>query len=158
MNQVIRILSFVQRLRDSNLRYKIVYRRVNYNGYNIENGDELDQAIFDYFNQKKPTLINWEFVGIDTGNLNLTHVLNTFTPLNIPLIITASLDNLTTIELDYIQSNNITFQIQNAQVTLFYRSNVDVTHENWIWLPSEVRFSFNFKTYKQFAQTIIQYQ
>ena len=158
MNQVIRILAFVKRLRDSNLRYKAAYRRSIYVGYNIEIGDEIDQAIFDYFNQKTPTSISWEFVGIDTGNLNLSHILNTFTPLNIPLIISPSLDNLNTIELDYIKSNNVSFQIQNCQVTLFYRSNMDDTHENWIWLPSEVRFSYNFRTYKQLVRTIFLYQ
>jgi hypothetical protein len=154
MNQVIRILLFVKRLRDSNLRYMIAYRRTVYNTYDIQNGDELDQAIFDYFNDKKPTVIRWEFVEIDTGNLNLAHILNTFTPGNIPLIITPRLDGLNEMELENLQVNNTTFQVQNKLVTLFYRSNLDKTHENWVWLPTEVRININYKIYSQWTKTI----
>ncbi len=154
MNQVIRILAFVKRLKDSNLRYKIAYRRTVYNGYDIQNGDELDKAILDYFNDKNPTTIGWEFIGIDTGNLNLTHILNTFTPRNIPLIITPRLDGLNEIELDNLQVNNTTFPVQNKLVTLFYRTNMDDTHDNWVWLPTEVRVNINYKIYIQQAQTI----
>ena len=158
MNQVIRILSFVKRLRDSNLRYMIAYRRTAYNGYDIQNGDELDQTIFDYFNQKTPTTIRWEFIGLDTGNINLTHILNTFTPRNIPLIIiTPRLDSLSAMELDSSQVNNTTFPLLNRLVTLFYRSNMDDTHENWMWLPTEVRININYKIYIQQAQTIFPY-
>lgn len=154
MNQVIRILAFVERLKDSNLRYKIAYRRTVYNGYDIQNGDELDKAILDYFNDKNPTTIGWDFIGIDTGNLNLTHILNTFTPRNIPLIITPKIDGLNEIELDNLQVNNTTFPVQNKLVTLFYRSNMDNTHDNWVWLPIEVRVIINYKIYIQQAQTI----
>ncbi len=154
MNQVIRILAFVKRLKDSSLRYKIAYQRTVYNGYDIQNGDELDRAIFDYFNDKKPTTIGWEFIDIDTGNLNLSHILNTFTPRNIPLIITPRLDGLNEIELDNLQVNNTTFPVQNRLVTLFYRSNMDDTQENWVWLPTEVRVNINYKIYIQQAQTI----
>jgi len=154
MNQVIRILAFVKCLKDSNLRYKIAYRRTVYNGYDNQNGDELDNAILDYFNDKNPTTIGWEFIGIDTGNLNLTHILNTFTPRNIPLIITPRLDGLNEIELDNLQVNNTTFPEQNKLITLFYRSNMDDTHDNWVWLPTEVRVNINYKIYIQQAQTI----
>ena len=54
MNQAIRILAFVKQLKDSNLRYKIAYRRTIYYGYNILNGDELDYAIYNHFNQIGP--------------------------------------------------------------------------------------------------------
>lgn len=157
MNQVIRILAFVKRLKDSNLRYKIAYRRTVYNGYGIQNGDELDQAIFDYFNQKDPTTIGWEYIGLDTGNLDLSQILNTFTPRNIPLIISPRLDSLSAIELDNLQVNNTTFPVQNRLVTLFYRSNMDDTHENWVWLPTEVRININYQIYIQQAQTVFSY-
>lgn len=158
MKQAIRILLFIKRLRDSNIRYMILYRRTIYNGYNVQNGDDLDQAIFNYFNDKQPTTIRWEFTDIDTGNLNLSHILNTFTSKNIPLIITASLDGLNTIELDNIQVNNTTFPVQNKEVTLFYRSNMDETHENWLWLPTDIRISVNAKIYLQLSQTIFPFK
>jgi hypothetical protein len=158
MNQAVRILAFVKRLRDSNLRYKIAYRRTVNNGYNVQNGDELDQAIYDYFNQKGPTTIDWEYICIDTGNLNLATILNTFTPRNIPLIISPSLGSLSAMELDNLQVNNTTFSTQNRLVTLFYRSNMDNTHENWVWLPTEVRININYKRYIQLAQTIFPLQ
>lgn len=158
MRQAIRILLFIKRLRDSNIRYMIAYRRTIYNGYDIQNGDDLDKAIFNYFNEKQPTTIRWEFAGIDTGNLNLSHILSTFTPKNIPLIIIASLDGLNAIELDNIQVNNITFPVQNKEVTLFYRSNMDETHENWLWLPTDIRISLNAKIYLQLSQTIFPFQ
>jgi hypothetical protein len=154
MNQVIRVLAFVKRLKDSNLRYKIAYRRTVYNGYDIQNGDELDNAILDCFNDKKPTTIGWKFIGIDSGNLNLTHILNTFTPRKIPLIINPRLDGLNEIELDNLQVNNTTFQVQNKLVTLFYGSNMDDTHNNWAWLPTDVRVIINYKIYIKQAQTI----
>jgi hypothetical protein len=154
MNQVIRILLFVKRLRDSNLTYKIAYRRELYNGYEFQNGDELDQAIFNFFNDKQPTTIRWEVSEIDTENLNLSHFLNTFTHKNITLIINSSLDGLSAMELDNIQMNHTIFPIQNKEVTLFYRSILNETHENWLWLPTDVRISVNAKIYIQRSQTI----
>lgn len=156
MNQIIRILYFVKGLRNSTLRYKIAYRRTVYNRYDIQKGDELDQAIFDYFNQKEPTTIGWEYFEIDTGNL--THILNTFTPRNIPLIISPRLDGLSGIDLDNLQINYTTFREQNRLVTLFFRSNMDDTHENWIWLPTDIRITLNYKMYIPLAQTIFPYQ
>jgi hypothetical protein len=158
MNQAIRILLFEKRLRDSNLTYKIAYRRTLYNGYEFQNGDELDQVIFNFFNDKQPTTIRWEVSEIDTENLNLSHILKTFTPKNIQLIITASLDGLNAMELDNIQMNNAIFPIQNKEVTLFYRSILDETHENWLWLPTDVRISVNANIYIQQSQTIFPFQ
>jgi|YelNatPaOPRAMG01_1025707.scaffolds.fasta_scaffold45020_2 hypothetical protein len=158
MNQVIRILAYIKRVRDFNLRYKIAYRRAIYNGYDVQNGDEVDQAIYDYFNQKETTKIGWEYIGIDTGDLNLTNILNTFTPRNIPLIIWPSLDGLSAMELDNLQVNKTTFPTQNRLVTLFYRSNMDNTHENWEWLPTQIRININYKRCIQLAQTIFPFQ
>jgi hypothetical protein len=157
MNQVIRILGFVKRLRNGNLRYKIAYRRTIYNGYDSQNGDELDQAIFEYFDDKDPTAIGWECIEIDNGTLDLTHILNTFMPKNIPLIISPRLDDLNAMELDDLQMSNTTFSIQNRQVTLFYRTNMNDKHENWVLLPTGVRININYKRYIPLAQTIFPY-
>jgi hypothetical protein len=157
MNQVIRILAVVIRLRDSNVRYKIAYRRSIYNGYDAQNGDDLDQAIFDFFRQKNPTQILWEFVGPYIENQDLSHLLKTFTPKNIPLIIMPNLSSLNELELDRLQQNDTTFHPIDRSVTLFYRSNMDATHENWVFLPQEIRISIDYKVYAQLAQTIFPY-
>ena len=88
----------------------------------------------------------------------MRHILNTFTPRNIPLIISPCLDNLSALELDNLQINRTQFQIQNRQVTLFNRSNMDENHVNWMWLPTDVRVDINYKTNIQLAQTIFPFQ
>lgn len=158
MNQAIRIISFIKRIKDSNLRYKIVYRRTVYSGYNIQTGDELDHAIYNYLNQLNPTTISWEYIGVDTEFLNLRHILNTFTSRNIPLIITPCLDNLSAMELDNLQINRTEFKIQNCQITMFYRYNMDENHINWMWLPTDVRIDINYKSNIHLSQTIFTFQ
>ena len=156
MNQVIRILAIVFRYKDHTFRYKIAYRRTYYQGYDIATGDALDVEIYSFFEAKTPTQIWWEVSEFDTGR-DLSHVLNTFQPKVIPLIIGAKINpsSLSQHELDQLQ--NRSFPNENREVTLFYRTNMTEQHEDWPFLPTFIRISIDYRYYVQLAQTVFPY-
>lgn len=160
MNQILRILGITFRFKDGNLPYKIAYLRTNYENYNPETGDEIDTAILEFF-QSKPGApqVRWEYVEIYNPNVNLSHILNGFTIKIIPLIISPKIDiySMSHFEQDALANNGVVYPIQNKQISLLYRSNMDENHQYWPWLPTSVQIDIDYKIYVQLAQTIFPY-
>ncbi len=154
MIQILRILAVSFQFKNSNFRYKIAYLRNNNDGYNVVEGDILDEKIFEHFNDKNPMSIGWEYAQIHNLQHDLTQYLYGLIGKNISLIISPNFDGLEMLELDAIQNSNITFPQEYCQVTLYYRSNLNEESENWIFLPRDSRISLPHKIYRPFAQTI----
>ena len=160
MNQILRILGITFRFKDGNLRYKIAYLRTNYENYNPQTGDEIDTAIFEFFQSKPGTpQVRWEYVDIYNPMVNLSHILDGFSNKEIPLIISPKLDiySLSPFEQDALVNDGVTYPIQNKKITLLYRSNMDENHPYWPWLPTLVQIEVDYKVYVQLAQTIFPY-
>ncbi|MBK9284094.1 MAG: hypothetical protein IPM51_07205 [Sphingobacteriaceae bacterium] len=157
MNKIIRILSYNLNLsRDGGvLRYKIIYLRDYYPNYNIDDGDEIDTEIFNYFSQKGYTQLFWEYASLYNGQ-DISSSINGYCPKNIPLTIAAKIEvsSLTTYELDNLQNSGQSFPDQNKLVTLYYRCNVNEQHPNWVLLPTSIRISIDYKIYIHLAKTI----
>lgn len=83
--------------------------------------------------------------------------LNTFSPQNIPLIISPKISSLNIYKLDNLASSNITFPLQNRLVTLFYLSNLNEKHPNWMYIPIDIRIDIDSNNYIDLAQTIFPY-
>jgi hypothetical protein len=159
MDQIIRILYISFRYRDSNLRYKVVYLRTNYRGYNIVLGDILDQEIYRFFENLNPIQIIWELYDVHTENNDYSRYFNTFRAQLIPLLIHPRLASnpLDIYEYDRIQAKGETFRVINRQVTLLYRANMDENHENWCNLPAQIRIDIDNKIQARIAQTVFPY-
>lgn len=150
-------MSVIIGLREGNIRYKIVYLRTNYKGYRTKVGDDLDSEILSYFQRKNSAPVALEHTAVFDSNSDFSVYLNTFSPQNIPLIISPKISSLTIYELDNLLNSNITFPIQNRLVTLFCRSNINENHPNWIHLPIDIRIALDSKIYIDLAQTIFPY-
>lgn len=158
MRKSIRVLSMVFTFRSGqpNLRYKIAYHRNIYNGDDIQNGDILDQVIYDFFKALNPKQIGWELIQLDMGQ-DLNHLFVGFNSRNIPLIISANLNGLNTIEIQNLADADITFTNQHRELTLFCRKIMDENDYYKPLLPDEVRVSLLNNLYVQKAQTIHSY-
>lgn len=160
MSQILRILAITFRFKDGNFRYKIAYLRTNYENYNSQTGDEIDTAIFEFF-QSKPGApqVRLEYIQTYNPNVNLSYILNDFIKKIIPLIISAKFDiySLSPFVQDALANDGAVYPIQNKKISLLYRSNMDENHLYFDFLPSSVQIDIDYKIYAQLAQTIFPY-
>ncbi|MBL7934519.1 MAG: hypothetical protein JNM51_01770 [Bacteroidia bacterium] len=154
MTKILRILSVAfNQKKQGVLRFKIVYYRDHYIGYELENGDELDVAIKNYFVEKNPTQCLWEYYGAFNANIPTIHFAG-FCPKNIPLIISASILDLTDREKETLVEKGTIFPNIDKHVTLFYRCNLSEEDFNWKLLPTEIRLAINHTKYNDLSQKI----
>lgn len=152
MNRILRILRVAFNLREGGvIQYKIAYYRDLYDGYNSTNGDELDAAVKQYFDDKNPTQCGWEYIGGFSKDI-LIQYLSGFCSKNIPLVISASLDGLTYLEKDELVQKGTDFPDAKKKVTLFYRCTA-VEDD----VEKEVRVALDYRIYLQRSGTIHPY-
>ncbi len=154
MNRILRIL-FVSKNQNKIgvFRFKIVYFRDLYRGYDADAGDELDLAIKAYFDATNPTQCFWEYVGTHDDSVT-TRYLNSFCQRNIPLVLSASISGLTSIEMQNLLDSGKVFPDVNRIISLFYRCTLKPEDVNWRLLPTFIKLAMNHDTYQVHGNTI----
>lgn len=159
MNQILRILTVVTKLKKGTFTFKIAYLRDEYEGYNKDDGDEIDHGIFNHFESFNPLKIQWSHKIKYYLLKDLNHLSSGFTKRQITLVIAPNLDDIATdlTTLDAISVNHNSFATKNCKITLMHREGLSSSDDDWQLLPTFIEIAISRENYLQIAESVFPY-